>query len=101
MKRIVFAIVALLALVAGRNFAVLAFATSMGYVLLYEWLHLSYHMPADSFIGRLEIIQILRRHHATHHAPELMQKWNFNVTVPLWDFLLRTHYPRHKPLPEP
>jgi len=25
-----------------------------------------------------------------HHAPELMQKWNFNVTIPLWDWVRRT-----------
>ena len=36
------------------------------------------------------VIGFLRRHHATHHTPELMQKWNFNVTVPLADHVLRT-----------
>jgi hypothetical protein len=90
-------IVAALALIAGRNFAVLAFATSMGYVLLYEWLHLSYHLPADSFIGRRKIIQILRRHHATHHSPDLMQKWNMNVSIPLWDWVRGTNY-REEPV---
>ena len=85
-------IVALLALALGRNFAVIAFATSMGYVVLYEWLHLSYHMPPDSFVGRRKIIQVLRRHHATHHAPELMQKWNMNVSIPLWDWVRGTIY---------
>ena len=48
--------------------------------------------PRDSFVGRLQIIQRLRRHHAVHHAPELMQKWNFNVTIPLWDWVRRTIY---------
>ena len=85
-------IVALLALLAGRNFAVIAFATSMGYVVLYEWLHLAYHMAPDSWIGRRKLIQVLRRHHATHHAPELMQKWNMNVSIPLWDWVRRTTY---------
>jgi hypothetical protein len=85
-------IVALLALVAGRNFAVLAFATSIGYVLVYEWLHLSYHLPPDSFVGRRRIIQVLRRHHETHHAPELMQEWNLNVSIPLWDWVRGTIY---------
>jgi len=90
-------IVALLALVAGRNFAVLAFATSMGYVVLYEWLHLSYHLPPHSWIGRRKLIQVLRRHHATHHAPELMQKWNMNVSIPLWDWVRGTTY-REEPV---
>lgn len=75
---------------AQRNAALLFMATTMAYVVAYEWLHLSYHAPADSFVGRLRLIQRLRRHHAVHHAPELMQKWNFNVTVPLWDWVRRT-----------
>jgi hypothetical protein len=73
-----------------RNPALLFMATTMAYVVAYEWMHLSYHAPADSFVGRMQLIQRLRRHHAVHHAPELMQKWNFNVTIPLWDWVRRT-----------
>jgi len=75
-----------------RNAALLFMVMTMGYVVAYEWLHLSYHAPADSFVGRMRLIQRLRRHHAVHHAPELMQKWNFNVTIPLWDWIRRTTY---------
>jgi hypothetical protein len=75
-----------------ENPALLFVATSIFYVLSYEWLHLAYHAPATSVIGRLPLIARLRRHHATHHAPELMQKWNFNVTVPLWDWVRGTIY---------
>jgi hypothetical protein len=75
-----------------RNPALLFMAVTMAYVVGYEWLHLSYHAPAGSFIGRMRLIARLRRHHAVHHAPELMQKWNFNVTVPLWDWVRRTTY---------
>jgi hypothetical protein len=71
----------------GRNVALLYTATAMGYSVSYEWLHLSYHLPADSRVGRWRIIQKLRRHHAIHHHPTLMQRWNFNVTVPLWDWV--------------
>lgn len=66
---------------AGRLFLV----TAIAYVLSYEWLHLSYHLPADGPVGRLGIIRWLRRHHATHHDPARMGTTNFNVTVPLWD----------------
>jgi hypothetical protein len=76
-----------------RNLACLFVATSMFYVLSYEWLHLAYHLPPTSMIGRNPLIRALRRHHATHHHPPLMQKWNFNVTVPLWDWVRRTTYP--------
>jgi len=74
------------------NVALLWVACSMGYTVLYEWLHLAYHLPADSRIGRSRIIAVLRRHHAMHHTPELMQRWNFNVTVPLADWVLGTIY---------
>ncbi|MGH7293290.1 MAG: sterol desaturase family protein [Polyangiaceae bacterium] len=76
-----------------RNLACLFVATTMFYVLSYEWLHLAYHLPPTHPVGRLAIVQRLRRHHATHHHPPLMQKWNFNVTVPLWDWVRGTTYP--------
>ena len=41
-----------LAMLVSRNVACLWVATTMGYVVAYEWLHLSYHLPADSRIGR-------------------------------------------------
>jgi hypothetical protein len=75
-----------------RNPALLFMAVTMAYVVAYEWLHLSYHAPPDSAVGRLRVIQRLRRHHAVHHAPELMQSWNFNVTIPLWDWVRGTIY---------
>jgi hypothetical protein len=80
------------ALIGQWNLGMLFIATAMAYVVSYEWLHLSYHLDPDSFIGRLKLIQILRRHHATHHNPQLMQKWNFNVSIPLWDFIRGTIY---------
>jgi hypothetical protein len=82
-----------------RNLACLFVVTTMFYVLSYEWLHLSYHLPPTTFIGRLGLVRVLRRHHATHHHPPLMQKWNFNVTVPLWDWVRGTTY--SEPLPHP
>jgi hypothetical protein len=77
---------------ASPNVALLWVATTMGYTVAYEWLHLAYHLPAESRIGRSPAITRLRRHHAVHHTPELMQRWNFNVTVPLADWLLGTIY---------
>ena len=67
-------------------------ATFAMYVVTYEWLHLAYHLPPDGPIGRLAPVRWLRRHHAAHHRPALMQKWNFNITLPLWDWLRGTIY---------
>lgn len=74
-----------------HNLAALFCVVSMLYIVSYEWLHLSYHLPPESFIGRLAIVRGLRRHHAIHHDPRLMQKWNFNVSLPLWDLVRRTY----------
>ena len=72
------------------NLAAVYVATTMAYVVSYEWLHLSYHLPADGFVGRRALVGVLRRHHACHHTPGLMQRWNLNVTVPFWDWVMGT-----------
>jgi hypothetical protein len=78
---------------AGQpNLAALWVTSVVMYVLSYEWLHLSYHLPEHSFVGRRRFIRALRRHHQLHHAPHLMQRWNFNVTIPLWDHVRGTVY---------
>ena len=72
------------------TYACLYAATGIAYAVSYEWLHLSYHLPHDHPVGRSRLIRGLRRHHAIHHDPRLMQRWNLNVTVPLWDVVMRT-----------
>jgi hypothetical protein len=71
----------------NRNVAMLVSATSMVFFLSYEWLHLAYHLPKDHPIARLGIIAKLREHHRRHHEPRLMKRWNFNVTIPVFDLL--------------
>ncbi len=60
------------------------------YMVSYEVTHLLYHLPEDHFITRSRAVRFLREHHRRHHDPRLMQRWNFNVTVPLWDVILGT-----------
>lgn len=79
-----------------HNLAGVFTIVTMGYVVSYEWLHLSYHLPPESVVGRLPLMKVLRQHHALHHDPRLMQKWNFNVSLPLWDLVRRTYV--RKPL---
>jgi hypothetical protein len=85
-------ITAALALAGQPNLAALWVASVVGYILLYEWLHLAYHLPADGPIGGLRVTRWLRGHHQRHHSPHLMQRWNFNVTIPLWDHVRGTVY---------
>jgi hypothetical protein len=68
--------------------------TASLYMASYEVLHLCYHAPSESFIGRLAFIKVMRAHHAKHHDPRFMQKWNFNVTVPLFDWVMGTTAPK-------
>lgn len=70
--------------------------TASLYMASYEVLHLCYHAPEDSFIGRLAFIKVMRAHHAKHHDPRFMQKWNFNVTLPLFDWVMGTTAPKAK-----
>jgi hypothetical protein len=67
--------------------------TASLFMVSYEVLHLCYHAPKDSFIGRRALIAKLRTHHARHHDPRLMQRYNFNVTVPLFDWIMGTMAP--------
>jgi sterol desaturase/sphingolipid hydroxylase (fatty acid hydroxylase superfamily) len=81
-----------LTLLGQRNLAALYAMTSVAYVLSYEWLHLAYHLPEGHPIARLRFVAALARHHAKHHDPALMQRWNFNVTFPIWDRVRGTTY---------
>jgi sterol desaturase/sphingolipid hydroxylase (fatty acid hydroxylase superfamily) len=83
----------LLAWLLNPNVGWLFLATTSFYVTSYELSHLSYHLPEQSFIGRLKLVTVMREHHARHHDPRLMQRYNFNVTVPLGDWLFGTFAP--------
>lgn len=65
-------------------------ATGVGYYLTYEWLHFAYHLPADSAVGRLRVIRVLRQHHAAHHDLARMGRHNFNITFPIFDAVFGT-----------
>lgn len=71
---------------AGKLFLV----TAASYMVGYELTHLAYHLPDDHPVARLGLLKLLKRHHARHHDPRRMQRENFNVTVPLADWILGT-----------
>ena len=84
----------LLATLATPNTGWLFVATSLGYFLNYEFLHLAYHLPSAHPVARLPLIGRLRRLHEAHHDPRLMTRYNFNITYPFGDWLFGT---RHRP----
>jgi|SRR6185312_5888876 len=77
---------------AGWLFTTLA----LDYYVIYEFFHLAYHLPEDSWAGRLPGMARLRRHHTHHHDHTLMADWNFNVTFPIFDRVFGTHWERRK-----
>jgi hypothetical protein len=86
-------------LAGQHNVAALFIVMSQLYVVSYEWLHMSYHLPRRSFIGRRWLVRKLGRHHAIHHAPERMNLWNMNVNFPFWDWVRGTIYRGEAPEP--
>ena len=77
-------------LVFGSNVGWLVGATGVAYYQTYEAFHLMTHLPTDSWLGRRKVVGWMRHHHGIHHDPRRMRHVNFNITVPLWDWILGT-----------
>ncbi|RYV02164.1 hypothetical protein SOPP22_11415 [Shewanella sp. OPT22] len=60
--------------------------------LFYEVMHFSYHLPNGSFVEKVPVWRELRQLHNLHHRRSIMAKENFNITLPIFDFLLGTLY---------
>ena len=74
-------------LLLGQDVAALFILTALAYFLLYEWLHLTYHLSS----ARLpRWLASLRSHHAAHHDPRAMSAGNFNITFPICDAFFET-----------
>jgi hypothetical protein len=81
-------------LLRGPGAVGIFFIFAMAYFASYELLHALYHTP-ESFQRRWglwdnRLFRFLQAHHAHHHRLDRMSHVNFNVTLPLWDVLLRT-----------
>lgn len=89
----------------GHDAGWVALMTVGSYATIYEVMHLCYHLPDTHPVRGIwptrHLIRWLSRHHARHHDPRLMRTWNFNVTVPLWDFILGTNWWGRKAKQEP
>ncbi len=80
-------VMTVVAWLSTRNCALLSLCTSVLFFLQYEWMHLSYHLPDEHPIARLRLIRYLSALHRSHHDPRNMKRWNFNITIPLFDVL--------------
>ncbi len=70
----------------------------LGY-LLYEVFHACEHLPPQNPLTRLPWIRQMRRLHELHHRRERMQERNFNIVLPLMDYLFGTLYREPEPAP--
>jgi hypothetical protein len=104
---ILFGIASPIALVAGllRGPAVagMFFFVAAGYFLLYESMHALYHMP-PALLRRWHlygpVFRALQAHHRHHHRLGRMAHVNFNVTIPLMDWVMGTREPERDEIPE-
>lgn len=71
----------------GGNLAALLVLVANGYMLTYETVHSIGHLPDGHPLSRLPVLRFLREHHRLHHDPALMGKYNFNIVLPLFDWL--------------
>lgn len=75
---------------AGGWIGALGLCVGSGFFFLYESVHAICHFPETHPVFKLGIFRALREHHRRHHDPALMGRRNFNIVVPVWDFLLGT-----------
>ena len=78
------------------NTGLLFVATAVFYFLTYEWLHFCYHLRDEAFLLRFPFVRKLRQLHLNHHNPRLMNQYNFNITIPIFDWLFGTIYKKER-----
>lgn len=78
------------AALGAKELGALFVITTLLYTMLYEWLHLMFHISKDAIKNKF--IRKLAAHHTTHHNFSLMRNYNFNVVMPLWDYIFKTTY---------
>ena len=81
----------LLPKIVPNDYAQIFIFASAFYLILYETLHLSAHLPEGHVLHRFPWFGYMREFHTTHHDPELMNKYNFGIVFPFWDWMLGSH----------
>jgi len=87
------ALASTIGLVASADSGWLALSTGAVYIFVYELMHTLWHLPPNGWVKRVTPLEWMRRFHSRHHQPELMNRFNFAVTVPIFDWVFRTVAP--------
>jgi hypothetical protein len=75
---------------AGEGIGGLGLCVGAGFFFLYEGVHAICHFPLTHPLFKWTTFRAIREHHRRHHELSLMGHRNFNIVVPIWDFLLGT-----------
>ncbi|MCE9657407.1 MAG: fatty acid hydroxylase family protein [Burkholderiales bacterium] len=74
----------------GPNAGYVVFITMIGHYMVYETFHFCCHVPENSVVRNLPLVNTIRRHHAAHHNMGIMMHCNMNLTFPLADWAMKT-----------
>jgi hypothetical protein len=83
----------LLILLAGLQTGLFAGGVLGLFATAKQILHVAFHVPEKWMhypVLRSRIFQAMQKHHAIHHDPRMMRRWNFNIGTPLFDALFGT-----------
>jgi len=80
----------LMSQVWNANAGYVVFITMIGHYLVYETLHFCCHVPENSFVANVPLINTIRRHHTAHHNMGIMMHCNMNLTFPVADWAMGT-----------
>ncbi|MGI9275894.1 MAG: sterol desaturase family protein [Endozoicomonas sp.] len=69
-----------------------AAAIVLGY-LHYEVSHFVWHLPKKHSLFAIPFLAHMRMLHELHHHPDLRHEYNFNITWPMMDWLMKTYRP--------
>ena len=72
------------------NAGYVVFITMIGHYMVYETFHFCCHVPENSFVRRMPLVNTIRRHHAAHHNLGIMMHVNMNLSLPLADWAMKT-----------
>lgn len=90
LSAVIFAVAGIVYLASDLSNALFFALVAYGYYLTYEVLHFSFHASETSWVKKLPFMKQLARQHILHHQTHLMTHCNFNITVPIFDWIFQT-----------
>jgi len=74
----------------NANAGYVVFVTMIGHYMVYETFHFCCHIPENSWLRHVPLVNTIRRHHTAHHNMGIMMHVNMNLTLPIADWAMKT-----------